>query len=384
MTTGGAPPLVLVATIGMEYVAPARMPRELKRAGFRVAMLAPEGAWATRTRYLDMLARMAPRASLATWADVLLQLQRQIDPAFVLPGDDATLRALMAIAAQAPADVPAATAAAVRPLIVRSLGEPRHYLASVDKAGLVALARDAGIDVPPGMAVHTADDAVAAARDLGYPVILRPSIGTASRGVAICAGEAALREAFAALPAPTRWTETAHAPVLVQRVLTGARRNRANVAWQGREIAGYTREAIERWPNALGAGSVTRFVADPAIARASARLIEALGASGFTGVGFIVDEQSGRPCLIEINRRMVPATHAARHAGVDLAAAFRVAVRGEPWTGVTDLAEDNPRPLALFPQEWLRDRNSAHLALGPSDAPWDDPPLFAAMLGTRA
>ncbi len=82
--------------------------------------------------------------------------------------------------------------------------------------------------------------------------------------------------------------------------------------------------------------------------------------------------------------RMVPGTHAARHAGVDLAAAFRSAVRGEPWTGSSDVSEDSPRALALFPQEWLRDRHSAHLALGPSDAPWDDPSLFAAMLGARA
>jgi biotin carboxylase len=380
MTSAASPPTVLVATIGMEYVAPARMPRELKRAGFRVAMLAPEGAWATRTQYLDMLAHMTSSASLATWADVMLQLHNKIQPTYVLPGDDATMRALMTIAAGAD-DVPSAARDAILPLIVRSLGEPAHYLASVDKAGLVAIARRAGIDVPPGEAVNALEDALAVARDLGYPVILRPSVGTASRGVSMCDDEAALRGAFAALPAPTRWTSRALARALVQRVLTGVIRTRAFVAWQGRELAGCTREGIERWPNALGAGSVTRYVRDAPIADANARLVTALGMSGFGGASYIVDPANGRACLIEINRRIVPATHAARHAGVDLAAAFMCAVRGDAWPGPADTPPGREMTMTLFPQEWLRDRASPHFAKAPTDAPWDDPRLFAAMLG---
>jgi hypothetical protein len=40
--------------------------------------------------------------------------------------------------------------------------------------------------------------------------------------------------------------------------------------------------------------------------------------------------------------------------------------------------------LALFPQEWYRDDASAWLAKLPSDAPWHDPRLFAAMVRLRA
>ncbi|MEO6749250.1 MAG: hypothetical protein ABI294_06630, partial [Casimicrobiaceae bacterium] len=215
---------LLIATIGMEYVAPARMPRELKAAGFRVAMLAPEGAWATRTQYIDMLAHIPQRASLATWADVMLQLKAKIDPAYVLPGDDSTMRALMTIAAASPDDVPAATREAVTPLITRSLGDPARYLASVDKAGLVDIARRAGIDVPDGEPVDDLGGALRVAAKLGYPLIVRPTVGTAGRGVSICDDESALNAAFDNLPAATRWTR-ASARALVQRVLTGAHSN---------------------------------------------------------------------------------------------------------------------------------------------------------------
>ena len=377
-----ASPTLLVATIGMEYVAPARMPRELKAAGFRVAMLAPEGAWATRTQYIDMLAHIPQRASLATWADVMLQLKAKIDPAYVLPGDDSTMRALMTIAAASPDDVPAATREAVTPLITRSLGDPARYLASVDKAGLVDIARRAGIDVPDGEPVDDLGGALRVAAKLGYPLIVRPTIGTAGRGVSICDDERALNAAFDNLPAATRWTR-ASVRTLVQRVLTGAHSNRACVTWQGHEIAGYTRIGVERWPTAMGAGSVTRFVTDPAIAQANARLMDAIGASGFVGATYIVDTTSGRPCIIEVNRRIAPATHAGRHAGVDLAAAFMCAVRGDAWTGPTDTPVQSQRTMSLFPQEWLRDRASPHFSSSPTDAPWDDPRLFAAMLGAK-
>ena len=35
---------VLIVTMGIDYVAPARMPGELKRAGLRVGLIAPIGA----------------------------------------------------------------------------------------------------------------------------------------------------------------------------------------------------------------------------------------------------------------------------------------------------------------------------------------------------
>ena len=200
-----------------------------------------------------------------------------------------------------------------------------------------------------------------------------------------CHDEHALREAFLALPVrpAARWPQPI-ARALVQKFLDGGRYNRASVAWRGREIAGYTRTALERWPDALGAGSVARFVHSPAIAEASARLAEALDMSGFAGTQFIEDSATGKHCLIEINRRMVPATHVGKYAGVDLAQAFVAALRGQRWNGPADTLPDRQIDMVLFPQEWKRDSASSHLGRLPVDAPWDDPKVFAAMLGARS
>jgi hypothetical protein len=396
--TPSTPTAVLIATLGIEYVAPARMPRELRQAGCTVAMLAPAEAWCTQSRFLDRLAHLPASSTYRHTIGMLDAAIRKYAPKVLLPGDDAVLTALMQAALEAttpvtpPAEpLPAATPtpapwppSAVTSLVEYSLGNPAHYAASLDKARLVDLARAAGIAVPPGEAVTTVDDAVKVAKALGYPVILRPTLGTSSKGVATCNDERELRAAMLALPLrdTARWP-FAEAPALVQRFLAGTRYNRASVAWRGREIAGYTRTAVERWPNALGAGSVVNFVAVPAVAQASAKLAAALGMSGFAGTQFIDDPDTGLPCLIEINRRIVPATHVGRHAGIDLAQAFVGALQGIPWTGPSDTPGSHARTMVMFPQEWKRDPQSVHLRSLPVDAPWDDPRLFAAMLGVR-
>ena len=59
---------------------------------------------------------------------------------------------------------------------------------------------------------------------------------------------------------------------------------------------------------------------------------------------------------------------------------LRACVDGVPWDGPTDLPQGVGRRIALFPQEWYRDPESALLASLPSDAPWHDPQLFESVL----
>ena len=195
------------------------------------------------------------------------------------------------------------------------------------------IARRLGVDVPDGEAVAGEDDAVRVAADLGYPVIVRPAYGNAGRGVARCVGEADVREAMRAIRPPMGWAPSSGHPALVQRFVTGQNHNRPALAWEGREVAGFTRMSVRHYPEPSGPGSVSRYRRVPAIAEANRRLLEALGITGFTGTQFLVEEGTGRPFLIEINRRMTPATHSGSLVGVDLAAAFAACAQGLPWTG---------------------------------------------------
>ncbi len=396
---------VLVVTVAADHVAPARLPRDLRHAGCRVAMLAPKDSYATMTQYIEKLAYIKPTVSQRGALAMIDAALREFRPDHLLPGDDAVLLAMMrgavehadAQAAAAdeaaapptavPATAPAAASVApptwgeVAALVERSLGPRARYADSVDKVRLVDAARRIGLAVPEGDAAATGADALAIARRLGYPVIVRPSMGSGSMGVVICHDDTDVMRAMASLPSvdARAWPQPV-APALVQRFLEGTRYNRATASWRGRELTGYTRTALQR-RNELAAGTVSRFVSNAAVADATTRLATELELSGFAGIQFIDDPATGRPCLIEINRRMVPATHAGKHVGIDLAAAWAGAAQGYAWTGPRDMPPERERAMALFPQEWKRDAASAYLTDLPVDAPWDDPLLFSTMLG---
>jgi predicted ATP-grasp superfamily ATP-dependent carboligase len=210
--------------------------------------------------------------------------------------------------------------------------------------------------------------------------MLRPVFGTAGKGAARCATPAELRKALQAAGAGETWMPRDPRRFVVQRWVEGEVMNRASVAWQGREVAGFTRGRLATHPGPLGPGSVVRFVGLPAVAAATARLFALTGMHGLVGTQYIVERATGIPYLIEVNRRMLPATHCGALVGIDLAEALYAAVSGQPWTGPVDLPPGPGMALALFPQEWYRDPASEWLRTLPTDAPWDDPALFATML----
>jgi biotin carboxylase len=265
-------------------------------------------------------------------------------------------------------------------LIRHSLGDPAGYLDSIDKGRLARRARTLGLPVPPGEAVADTDEAVRVAAGIGYPVIVRPATGSASKGVRVCGNATELRAAMASLPEPSALVPPGPHRALVQRVIRGQPINRAALAWDGREIAGFCRLRLRPPPEVPRSGSVSRYAALPDVVALNRRLLQGLGASGFVATEFRREAATGTPYLIEVNRRMVPATHTGARVGVDLAAALAAAVESRDWTGPTDTPVENERTLALFPQEWRRDRTSSDLQQRPTDAPWDDPALFRAML----
>jgi len=370
-------PRVLVATLAIDYPAPARLPFELKQAGCDVALFAPAGSLAAQTPYVDRRAIAAGRGTTGAWTKLLLREIEAFDPAIVLPGDDAMVRMLLGLAIDPP---PGASSTGLADLVRASLGDLALVVDSIDKTRLFEIARSAGMSVAEGGVASGADDAVSIAESLGYPVIVRAGSGTGGAGTTRCESADAVAEAVRKVRVPDGWMPARPHRVLVQRWVDGPVIVRASLAWHGDEVAGTTRGRLATYPSALGPGSAVVYAGIPAIAEAMRTLLRALDATGFVGAQFIVEPGTGTPLLLEINRRMVPATYGSRYAGIDQAQALAAMLRGERWSGPEDLRPGPGPRLALFPQEWYRDPDSNWLADLPCDAPWDDPALFRAML----
>jgi Carbamoyl-phosphate synthase L chain, ATP binding domain len=373
-------PSVLIVTMGTDYIAPARMPFELQRAGFSVAMLAPRNAFAAHTAFVDQIGYFPADVKLHEWIRILAGTARAVDPALILPGDDITLRTLMQLVLDPPEGLRAEIRIELDTLIRRSLGDPAGWLETIDKSRLFELARRNGIAVAEGEVASDEESAIAIAGNIGYPVILRQAFGSGGRGVARCDSAADIRAAMRNFAEPDAWSPHRGQRFVTQRCITGDVVNRASVAWHGKELAGFTRGRLATHPGPLGPASVVEFAGIPAVAEATGALFALVGMHGLIGTQFIIDARTSVPYLIEVNRRMLPAAHAGALVGVDLAAALFAAVSGVEWTGAKDLPPGPGARLALFPQEWYRDMGSNWLRTLPSDAPWHDPKLFSAML----
>jgi carbamoyl-phosphate synthase large subunit len=85
----------------------------------------------------------------------------------------------------------------------RILGTPHAAIdLAEDRERFGALARDLGIRCPPWATVEGEEEAIAAAHEIGYPVLVRPSYVLGGRAMRICDDERELRAAMAAVTGP--------------------------------------------------------------------------------------------------------------------------------------------------------------------------------------
>mgnify|MGYP003412754577 CR=1 FL=1 len=141
------PRSVLLVPLNVEGVAAARMPRELQRAGIEVSLLAPRNAVALESRYPTRKAFLPDRQNQYEWIAHVATAVRAIAPAWILPADDVALRQLMQLVCAPPPNLVPEVQRELAVLIQRSLGDPAHYLDSIDKTLLMPIARRLGVGV---------------------------------------------------------------------------------------------------------------------------------------------------------------------------------------------------------------------------------------------
>ncbi|MDE2125846.1 MAG: carbamoyl-phosphate synthase large subunit [Armatimonadetes bacterium] len=164
--------------------------------------------------------------------------------------------------------------------------------------------RELAIAKPPGRAVTSAPDALAAAEEIGYPVVVRPSWVLGGRAMEIVYSLEELRAyiEYVVAVSPT-------APILIDRYILG-REVEVDVICDGAQclIPGIM-EHIERAgvhsgdsmavypPQSLGAEICDEVVA------ISTRLAVRLGVVGLMNIQFVVDPTTGRALVLEVNPR---------------------------------------------------------------------------------
>jgi len=380
-------PSVLLVATATTWLGTARIPRGLARAGFEVSLLAPRNSLAEKSRFVTKIGYLPDRTTPRQWVHAFAATVAATAPRLVIPCDDMAFRLLQMLVLTPPPRLQPALHLRLGALIRESLGDPAHYRTSTDKTLLPAAATALGINVPPYAVCTGAEEIDAFAVAQSWPVVVKRRHGFAGQGVAICGDRKDVARAlatFAAADAQDLVDPAAgQAQYLVQAHLPGRTQYFQGAAWNGRLLAGYAGEKIIANPEPTVPPTVTRYFRSPRLRAITEQLVVGFGMAGSFFVEFRTDERTQDVHLIEVNRRISPATHLGAMRNVDFCAALYAAVQGTASTSRPDLGEGEEGTAVFFPGEWLRDPESRYLREYPVDVPWDEPELIEAMLALR-
>jgi glutathione synthase/RimK-type ligase-like ATP-grasp enzyme len=381
-------PKILLATT-TRWLAPARLAIALANVGCEVESVCPRGNLVEKTSVVRRTYRyraMTPLRSFVTAID-------ESKPDLVIPCEDLATLHLHEIYCLGQN---AGEATQTRTLIERSLGAPSSFSIVFARAALMTLARNEGVLVPATEAVATAEDLQHVIARLGYPLILKTDATSGGFGVRIVntlrEAERAMRE-IRSPPDVTRVLKWAigsgdytlvrscmlrkQSVVSAQEFVSGQEATSAVACWGGKVLAS-VHFRVMRKQYALGPSTVLRVLAHPDMTSAEEKLVGKLGLSGLYGFDYILEEETGRPYLIEMNPRATQVCHLAMGTGHDLVEALYAALSSGSIRDTLPVTDNGT--IALFPQELQRDPASEYLFSAYHDIPTEEPGLVRACM----
>jgi predicted ATP-grasp superfamily ATP-dependent carboligase len=318
-------------------------------------------------------------------------------PDLVIPCDDLAtthLHHLHALASRSATDLPNISA-----LLERSLGNPAYFSDVDSRNAFMSLAREEGVCAPNTAIATSADGVLSWLKENGLPAVLKVDGTHGGAGTEIIHSLAAAESSFHKLDAgilvsrvakhavlagdfsgARSWLRNSKSAVNIQSFVPGPDASSSVACWQGEVLAMIQFEVLRKtYPK--GSASVLRLIDIPEISATVKKMVSRLGLSGLVGFDFILEEQSGRPYLIELNPRATQTCHLRLGEGRDLVAALRFRISGEALQAVPRVTDNDV--IALFPQEWQKDPDSEFIKSAYHDVPWDEPELVRAAIQFR-
>lgn len=365
----------------------------LAQAGFKVEALCPE------PHPIDKVHSVGRRYTYRALRP-LRSLVRAIsasNPELVLPGDDLATEHLhnLYIRREAYFDYPAKFAS----LIERSLGSSKYFPMAHSRAAFMELAREAGVRVPDTGVMTCTQDVENWIKRYGLPAVLKADGTSGGEGVRVVHTSVEAERAFRKLQAPQLLARAIKRALIDQNstlILPSLLRQRPTVSaqtfvsgheatstvvcWNGAVLASLHFEVLGK-SYAAGQATVVRRLDNTEMQAAIEKIAQRMKLSGVCGFDFMIEANTGNAYLIEINPRATQVGHISLGAGRDLPAALYAAVSERP-IQLAPIATDNDT-IALFPQEWARDPESAFLRTAHHDVPWDAPELVSHCVRRR-
>jgi hypothetical protein len=379
------PPTVLLATTSRWYPT-ARLAIALANYGCVVEMVCPAGHPITKTTAASKIHPYQGLTPLRSFAAAIASA----DPDLIIPGDDLATRHLHRLYDRERSSS-RKTGSSICDLIERSLGSAESFPVAYSRSGFNELAQQEGIRVPATEAIANLDDLKDWIVRNGFPMVLKANGTSGGDGVRIVRTLAEAERALSSLQAPPHWLRAAKralvnhdvtlvGPALLRRrfemnaqsFVDGREATSAVACWQGKVLAALHFEVINK-RSAAGPATVVRWIENSEISSAVLKMVRRLSLSGVHGFDFMLEEQTGKAYLIEMNPRATQVGHLPLGLGRDIPAALYAALSGQAPQPAPEVTQNDT--IALFPQEWTRDPHSPFLRSAYHDIPWEEPEL---------
>jgi len=163
-------------------------------------------------------------------------------------------------------------------------------------------------------------------------------------------------------------------PVVNAQAFVAGREATSTIAcWKGAVLASLHFEVVNK-ASSRGHATVVRLIENGEMSTAVEAMTRRLNLSGLYGFDFMLEAETRKAYLIEINPRSTQVGHLSLGPGRDIPAALFAALSGEPLQSAPKVTEKDT--IALFPQEWIRDAESPFLRLAYHDVPLEEPELI--------
>jgi ATP-grasp domain len=365
----------------------ARLAGEFLRHGCGVEALCPPGH---PLRYV----RGVRRYHLYSRVHSLRTLQKAIaatSPKLVIPCDDGVVWQLHQLHQQQPE---------LQTLIADSVGAAAHFGVVDSRERLQKVAQELHIRVPRSSRAESIDDLRAWFERIGDRVVLKQDGTWGGNGVRVVRSLTEGAQELTRMLRPMPWTFACkrmvvdrdplalwkkrhqNSRVTLQEFIPGRPANLMMACWKGQVLGAVMVEVL--WSHgATGAAMVVRLIDHGEIARAACKLAKRLELSGFHGLDFVLEANSGAPYLIEMNPRCTQLGHLSI-SGQGSLAGLLCRRLGVPSPSTPQPAQTvGPTPgetIAFFPKAFSGNPTFGYLGEGYQDLPQEQPALVRELL----
>ena len=378
-------PTILIATTS-KWFTTARLAIAFAKLGCNVEAVCPSNNALRKTKAV----RRSHLYQALYPLESFLYAIRASKPDLIVPGDDLASKHLHDLYFRE--DRTGAGDRKLCDLIERSIGPAESFPVANARASFMQIASQEGIRVPKTAVLRDVSELERWISHSDFPLVLKADGSSSGEGVKIVHTLSEAKHAYKALQSPPslirvikrvlinrdmRWVRPAferrQSIVNVQEFIPGRDATSLVACWKGQVLAALHFEVVNK-QYAYGPASVLRLIENEEIADAAEKLARRLNISGLHGFDFLLEKDTEKPYLIEMNPRATQVGHLALGSGRDLPAALTAAVCGDAVPETLKITENST--IALFPQEWLRNPQSTFLSSAYHDIPWDEPDLI--------